>query len=99
MTALVRFSPTCDKRVDHVVFIIKILRALLLIFNHFEELGEVDGPAHVLVDLGDHLEELLLGRLLAHGLEDLPQLPDVDRAASVLVEGEEGVAAACVVCV
>ena len=44
----------------------------------------------------NHLEELLLRRLLAHGLEDLPQLPDIDGPGPILVEGQEGVAAACV---
>jgi hypothetical protein len=56
-----------------------------LALDDSEELGEVDSLAHVLVDGRDQVEDLLVRRLLPHGLQHLPQLPGVDGPAVVLV--------------
>lgn len=53
--------------------IVKVLCPLLLVLNDFEELTEINAPGHVVVDLRNHLKELLLGGLLSHGFKDLPE--------------------------
>lgn len=67
---LVRAPAARHKGVNHVALVVEPACALLLLFDDLEELGKVDRAAHVLIDLTNHLEQLLLGRLLAHCCAD-----------------------------
>ena len=60
--------------------------------HHLEELGEVDRARAVLVDVRDHLLDLLLLGLEAEGAHGNLELLGVDRAAPIRVEEVEGLA-------
>ena len=89
VSSLVRLAATGHERIDHVMLVILILRSVLLCFDDLEEFAEVDRATHVIVDLAYHLEELVLGGCLAHGLQDLSQFPNVDSPAPIFIEGHE----------
>merc|ERR1719198_1896340 len=58
--------------------------------HHLEELAELDGAVAVVVDVGDHLLELLVLDLEAKGTHGGLELADVDGAGLVTVEEVEG---------
>merc|ERR1711868_180837 len=58
--------------------------------HHLEELGELDGAVAVVVNVGDHLLELLVLDLKAEGTHGGLKLTDVDHARGIRVEEGEG---------
>ena len=57
-----------------------------LLGHHLDELLKVDGAIAVGVVLDDHVEDLVLGRVLAHGAQHRQQLLRRYRPAAVLKE-------------
>merc|ERR1711935_240491 len=57
--------------------------------HHAKELGELDGAVAVVVDIGDHLLELLVLDLEAKGTHGGLELTDVDHARGIGVEKGE----------
>merc|ERR1711918_254010 len=60
--------------------------------HHLEELDELDGAVTVVVDVGDHLLELLVLDLEAEGAHGGLKLADIDHAGGIGVEEGERLA-------
>merc|ERR1739848_684367 len=79
--------------VEELEHLLDVLAGVLLAHlasHHLEELTELDGTVAVVVNVGDHLLELLLLDLEAEGTHGGLELADVDGAGLVTVEEVEG---------
>merc|ERR1719407_327857 len=79
--------------VEELEHLLDILAGVLLAHlggHHLEELAELDGAIAVVIDVGDHLLELLVLDLEAKGTHGGLELADVDGAGLVTVEEVEG---------
>merc|ERR1719311_504185 len=81
--------------VEQLEDLLDVLTGVLLAHlasHHLEELAELDGAVAVVVDVGDHLLELLVLNLEAKGTHGGLELTDVDHAGGISIEEGEGLA-------
>merc|ERR1712178_489699 len=79
--------------IEELEHLLDVLAGVLLAHlscHHHEELGELDGAIAVVVNVGDHLLQLLVLDLEAKGAHGGLELTDVDRAGGIRVEEGEG---------
>merc|ERR1712046_403589 len=78
------------EELEHLLDVLACVLLTHLASHHLEKLGELDGAVSVVVDVGDHLLELLVLNLEAEGTHGGLELADVDGAGLVTVEEVEG---------
>merc|ERR1711907_326750 len=77
------------EELEHLLDVLAGILLAHLASHHREELGELDGAVAVVVDVGDHLLELLVLDLEAEGAHGGLKLADIDGAGGVGVEEGE----------
>jgi hypothetical protein len=75
--------PVLVEHLERLLDLLLRVRVAHLTRHHGEELGEVDRPVSVCVNLVDHVLQLCLGRVLSQGAHDGAELFCRDRAIAV----------------
>merc|ERR1711881_291563 len=78
------------EQLEHLLDVLAGVLFAHLTSHHLEELGELDGAVAVVVNIGDHLLELLVLDLEAQGTHGGLELTNVDHARGIGVEEGEG---------
>merc|ERR1712076_133939 len=80
------------EQLEHLLDVLAGVLLAHLASHHLEELGELDGAVAVVVNVGDHLLQLLVLDLEAKGTHGGLELTDVDHAGGISIEEGERLA-------